>query len=141
LYFAASLTAGWVIGRYVPIPLTLPDLAGRWIAAALLLMAAALAAIPTSMFLRARTTVFPHRPANKLVIQGPYRFTRNPMYVGMACLYSGVSILLEWWWALILLPGVLFLLQRNVIYREEAYLHRRFGAEYDHYREGVRRWI
>lgn len=141
LYYASGLAAGWLIGRLVPIPFELPASASNWIAAVLLIVAAALGALPISLFVRARTSFLPHRPANSLVIEGPYRFTRNPMYVGMGFLYAGLATLFQWWWALILLPAVLWAIDRIVISREEAYLRRRFGSDYERYCTRVRRWL
>jgi len=76
-----------------------------------------------------------------LVIWGPYRFTRNPMYVGMATLYVGGTLLLNDLWPLALLPVVITLVQRRVIAKEEAYLERTFGDVYRAYKARVRRWI
>lgn len=141
LYYVAGLAVGWLIGRLVPIPFEVPAAASNWIAAVLLIVAVALGAIPISLFLRSKTTILPHRPVNTLVIEGPYRFTRNPMYVGMGFLYAGIATWFHWWWALILLPVVLWAIDRIVISREEAYLRRRFGSDYDRYCAQVRRWL
>lgn len=92
-------------------------------------------------FLHARTAVFPNRPASRLVVSGPYRFTRNPMYLGFTVAYLGGTLLVSSIWPLLLLPFVLFALTRSVIRREERYLAAAFGAEYDTYRRRVRRWV
>ena len=92
-------------------------------------------------FLHARTTVFPNRPANRLVVSGPYRLTRNPMYLGLTLAYLGGTVLVNSVWPLLLLPLVLLALTRSVIRREERYLAAAFGAEYDAYRRRVRRWV
>ena len=92
-------------------------------------------------FLRVRTAIIPYKPASTLVTGGIYRWTRNPMYLGMALLYAGFAILFDSLFALLLLPAVLFLIQTQVIKREEAYLERRFGDDFRAYRARVRRWI
>jgi protein-S-isoprenylcysteine O-methyltransferase Ste14 len=79
--------------------------------------------------------------ASALVVSGPYRFTRNPMYVGLAVLTVAVALFLDTWWPVLLLVPVLFTIQRFVIAREEKYLQRRFGAEYTAYAQRVRRWV
>ena len=94
-----------------------------------------------SLFFRARTHLIPNRPANALVMAGPYRFTRNPMYVSLTAVYLGVCVLMLSLWALLLLPLVLMVIYTKVIAPEEAYLERRFGGEYAHYRKRVRRWL
>jgi len=75
------------------------------------------------------------------VVQGPYRFTRNPMYVGLAALYAGVTLLVNSLWPLLLLPVVLVVIRWRVIAREEAYLERKFGDVYRTYTTRVRRWL
>jgi protein-S-isoprenylcysteine O-methyltransferase Ste14 len=100
-----------------------------------------LALSAVSLFSRARTHLIPNRPANSLVIAGPYRFTRNPMYVALTVAYLGVCVLMQSLWALVLLPLVLATISRKVIAPEEAYLERRFGGEYGEYKTRVRRWL
>lgn len=92
-------------------------------------------------FLRAGTSPSPYRPSTSLVVSGPYRFTRNPMYLGFTLLYLGVTFWVNSLWPVLLLPLVIVLMQRGVIQREEAYLERRFGEEYRQYRASVRRWL
>ena len=93
------------------------------------------------LFRRARTSVVPMRPTTALVTSGPYRFTRNPMYVGMAVLYLALALSLGVIWALALLPAVLYLVDRLVIVREEHYLETKFGENYREYKQRVRRWL
>jgi protein-S-isoprenylcysteine O-methyltransferase Ste14 len=95
----------------------------------------------TSRFMRAGTPVIPFKPSTALVVDGPYRFSRNPIYLGMAALYVGLAFLLGWMLALILLPVVLVAVDRLVIAREEPYLERKFGQDYVEYKGRVRRWI
>jgi protein-S-isoprenylcysteine O-methyltransferase Ste14 len=92
-------------------------------------------------FRRHHTAIIPHKPASTIVTDGPYRFTRNPMYVGLALQFAGVSLLLDSWWAIALLPVVVAIIDRSVIAREERYLASAFGADYGAYRLRVRRWI
>lgn len=92
-------------------------------------------------FARQKTTVIPNRPARALVLDGPFRFTRNPLYLALAFLAIGAGLWLNTWWVLILLLPAIALVDHFVIRREEAYLRRRFGAEYDAYTARVRRWL
>ncbi len=92
-------------------------------------------------FRRAGTAITPHHSANRLVVSGPYRFTRNPMYTGLTIVYIGVSALLGSEWPLLLLPLVLFIVFHFVIEREERYLADAFGSEYAEFRRRVRRWL
>lgn len=92
-------------------------------------------------FARSRTAILPMRSASLIVTHGPYRFTRNPMYTGMALSYIGGAMVANSLWALLTLPLVLFALNRLVISREERYLSSAFPEEYESYRLSVRRWL
>ena len=92
-------------------------------------------------FTRARTSVLPFRPASAMVTSGPYRFSRNPMYVGLTLLYVGLALLTGMAWPLVMLPLALVALTGLVIRREERYLEGAFGGEYAAYRARVRRWL
>ena len=107
----------------------------------LIAMGAALMAWAIVTFTRARTTVLPYRPASRVVSSGPFRFSRNPIYVADTLIYAGVSLLTRTVWPLVMLPFVLVALYAFVITREERYLGEAFGTEYAEYRRRVRRWV
>ena len=92
-------------------------------------------------FTRARTTVLPYRPASQVVSSGPFRFSRNPIYLADTLIYAGMSLLTRMAWPLVVLPFVLVALYALVIKREERYLGEAFGTEYAEYRRRVRRWV
>ena len=92
-------------------------------------------------FRRARTTTVPGRSSSRLVTWGPYRVSRNPMYVGLAVAYLGEAILLHQGWPPVLLPLVFAYVNCIVIPVEEAKLTEVFGAEYGSYQRRVRRWL
>jgi protein-S-isoprenylcysteine O-methyltransferase Ste14 len=81
------------------------------------------------------------RPTTALVTSGPYRLTRNPMYLGMAFLYAGLALSFGVTWSLAFLPLVLLAVDRLAILREEHYLEAKFGEEYRRYKARVRRWL
>jgi protein-S-isoprenylcysteine O-methyltransferase Ste14 len=91
--------------------------------------------------LTAKTTLNPHHPTTALVFSGPYRFSRNPMYVGLTLLFAGLATFFQIPWGLALLPVVVWLINIWVIVPEEQYLEQKFGAEYSNYKSTVRRWI
>ncbi|MGB6968314.1 MAG: isoprenylcysteine carboxylmethyltransferase family protein, partial [Methyloceanibacter sp.] len=76
-----------------------------------------------------------------LLETGPYRFTRNPIYIGLVILYFGLAIVLTSAWMLVLLLPVLIVLQRGVVEREEAYLKTKFGDAYRQYQARMPRWL
>lgn len=108
-----------------------------------LLIAAGLSVLLWAMltFTVARTAILPSRPARTIVATGPFRYSRNPMYVGLSSIYIGLSLLMGMAWPILLLPLVLLSLYALVIRREERYLDDAFGEEYAAYRGRVRRWL
>jgi protein-S-isoprenylcysteine O-methyltransferase Ste14 len=140
LIFLAGLAAGFALEALLP-GSTVPDLV-RWIAGgAFLLAGLGLLATFNAAFGRADTAVEPWKPTTAIVSSGPYRFTRNPAYLGMALTYIGIALLADALWALAPLPVVLAVVTTGVIKREERYLEQKFGSEYTDYRRRVRRWI
>jgi protein-S-isoprenylcysteine O-methyltransferase Ste14 len=91
--------------------------------------------------LSAKTSLNPHRPTTALVFSGPYRFSRNPMYIGLTLLYAGLMVFFQITWGLLLLPFVIWLITIWVIIPEEKYLETKFGNEYLNYKSSVRRWV
>jgi protein-S-isoprenylcysteine O-methyltransferase Ste14 len=89
----------------------------------------------------ADTTMHINKPASSLIQQGPFRYSRNPGYLSLTMLYAGIAVLRNALWAILLLPLVLYVIQREVIEREERYLERTFGEEYLAYKARVRRWV
>jgi protein-S-isoprenylcysteine O-methyltransferase Ste14 len=85
------------------------------------------------------SNVDPYEPTTALVVEGPYRFTRNPLYVGMTLLKGGISARTNAFWAILLLPFVLIVMRRGVIEREERYLERLFGERCLRYKARVGR--
>jgi protein-S-isoprenylcysteine O-methyltransferase Ste14 len=92
-------------------------------------------------FRRAGTTPNPTKPTTALAFGGPYRFTRNPMYLGLVLLVVGLALVMNSIWLVIMSVPVLLLLRQAVILREERYLEGKFGEDYLAYKKRVRRWI
>jgi len=118
----------------------LPRLGSPQIGTFLAIIGLAIGVWALATMLRAGTHPDPSRPSTVLVTGGPYRFSRNPMYVAMTILYVGAALLFRIIPALILLPIALLLLEFGVIRREERYLEAKFGDRYRDYRSRVRRW-
>ncbi|MFI5340539.1 MAG: methyltransferase family protein [Candidatus Methylomirabilales bacterium] len=90
---------------------------------------------------RVGTSQNPRRPTTALVITGPFRISRNPLYLSLLCLYVGIAIFVNGLWPLLLAVPLVALLRSGVIGPEERYLERKFGDEYRQYRSRVRRWL
>jgi protein-S-isoprenylcysteine O-methyltransferase Ste14 len=89
----------------------------------------------------ADTPTSPYKPVYHIATEGPFRYTRNPAYLSMTMMYTGIASLANALWAILLLPVALLVIQRGVIEREERYLEGKFGEEYLSYKARVRRWI
>lgn len=129
LIYVAGFVLGLALERFLPV-LVLPKIPSRVAAVLCIAVGVTIAVWSVGLFYRERTSFVPIKPTTTLVIYGPYRFTRNPMYLGLVCLYAGLALWFGVFWALILLPAVMALIQRYVIIREEQYLERKFGGEY-----------
>ncbi len=140
LILAVFFTLGILCERWFPTP-TIPAPWRQLSAGFCLAASGVLFAWGLTCFARARTNPIPFHNSAALLTSGPYRFSRNPLYVSAALLYAGLAL---WWkvlWALPLLPLALAALRRLVIDKEESLLGSRFGAEYLAYKGRVRRWL
>lgn len=140
LYYVAGFVAGVILDLLVGLPI-----GGRpvttVIGGVIAVVGFAFAQTGVLGIIRNKTTMVPHHAVATLVTTGAYRWSRNPMYTGLAILYLGGALLLGSWWPIVLLPLVLVAVTMLVIRPEERYLGERFGAEYAAYRAHVRRWL
>ncbi|HYW30363.1 MAG TPA: isoprenylcysteine carboxylmethyltransferase family protein [Gemmatimonas sp.] len=140
--YVAGFALGALLEPALPLAVQIPT--GRWIdAIGLGLMVVGVGVLYTGIvtFRRARTPVYPNRPAKLVVSHGIYAHTRNPMYVGLAALYLGGVVTTGLLWPLVLFPLVIVVIRTQVIAREERHLTEKFGGEYTEYTRRVRRWL
>jgi protein-S-isoprenylcysteine O-methyltransferase Ste14 len=123
--------------------LALPIFSGAafWPGLALVALAVGLLIWGRQTLVTGGTNVDPSLPSTAVVTSGPYRFSRNPLYMGLAVVYLGLTLALDTWWGIILLAPVLIVMHQGVIQREERYLERKFGDGYRQYRAAVRRYL
>lgn len=140
LTFVAGLLAGAGIQYFVPLP-ALSGTARHLAGIPLVVLSLLLGGSAFATLRRAQTSPSPYEPTTAIVATGPYRFTRNPIYLSFVLLVVGLAILLQITWAIVLLPLVIAVIQWGVILPEERYLSGRFGESYDAYRRKVRRWL
>lgn len=141
LIFAGGLLVGLLLHRQFPARF-LPRGWTRILSGGLLIaLAVSLVRQAFGEMQRAHTSPNPHEPVTEIVVNGPYRFSRNPIYLAFTLFYTGIAIMVNSLWTMLLLPLVLFITIRGVIEREERYLERKFGDTYVRYKENVRRWI
>jgi protein-S-isoprenylcysteine O-methyltransferase Ste14 len=135
-----ALLLGWGLGRLWPIDVNWPAWS-RWIGWVLLIASPVLAISAVRAFRRHHTAVKPLGQVTTIVASGPFRYTRNPMYVSLLVLQVGGILAFRLPWAAILLVPVFLALHFGVIVPEEAYLAAAFGEPYRLYQQRVRRWL
>lgn len=140
LLFGGTLIVGLLLNALRPVA-WLPRRAMRWLGLPLIGAGLGLGGWAFRTMRRAHTNVDPRQSTTTIVATGPFRYTRNPIYVSMSLVYLGVAALVNAGTALVLLPGILLVIRRGVIDREEHYLERKFGEEYLRYKQQVRRWL
>lgn len=140
--FAAFLLAGWGIDKWLgTATISSTALWQKALAVGLIVAGLGIEMWAGGLFHRAGTNVIPYKPATTLVTDGPYRFSRNPMYVGFALTYLGLAFGLNTPIAIGLLLPCLIVMTWGVVLREERYLEDKFGQPYRDYKAKVRRWL
>jgi protein-S-isoprenylcysteine O-methyltransferase Ste14 len=130
------------IGHVVfPLPVTSTGLIIRLFGVFMLIISALLARWSFLTMRKIGTSANPNKESVALSTSGPFAFTRNPIYLAMTGLYIGAGALLNSWWALFLLPPLLYLMHKGVILREERSLRAQFGDADDAYKATVRRGL
>jgi protein-S-isoprenylcysteine O-methyltransferase Ste14 len=140
LVYLISLLSGAIMQLATPFPF-LPGALAVPLGAPLVVVAIALFAYSIATFRAAGTPVPAQRPTTMIVRTGPYRFSRNPIYLALSVLQLGIAMWANSVWLLAMLVGAVALMHYFVIRREEEYLERRFGVQYLDYKASVRRWL
>src|SRR5262245_38660271 len=140
LVYLASILIGVVIHLARPLPL-LPGGLAVPLGVPLVAVAIALLCYSVAKFRAVGTPVPARKPTTAIVRTGPYRFSRNPIYLSFTLFQLGIAIWVNSVWLVATLVGAVALIQCLVIRREERYLERKFGAEYLDYKASVRRWL
>jgi protein-S-isoprenylcysteine O-methyltransferase Ste14 len=140
LIYFGMLALGVLIERVFPLDF-LPDGVTSILGGVLVAVGVGIVFFAIRAMRRAGTPVDPYKPTTALVIDGPFRFTRNPLYLSLTLVYLGITSLMNAFWPLMLLPAALVIMQRGVIIPEERYLESKFGEEYLRYKAKVRRWL
>jgi protein-S-isoprenylcysteine O-methyltransferase Ste14 len=140
LVYLVSLVTGSVMQFAMPLPFVPRGLAAP-VGAPLVMVAIALFAYAVMKFRAAGTPVPARKPTTVIVRTGPYRFSRNPIYLAFSLLQLGIAVWVNSLWLIATLVTAVALIHYVVIPREERYLEGRFGAQYLDYKTSVRRWL
>ncbi|HEX5042703.1 MAG TPA: isoprenylcysteine carboxylmethyltransferase family protein [Candidatus Polarisedimenticolaceae bacterium] len=139
--FALTLAGASLLQWLFPLPFWQATWSRRILGALLFLAALVFARWGERTMHRAGTNVRPDRPATAIVEDGPFRYTRNPLYLGVTAMFVGVAQMANSAWFLLVLVPMLVVLHFGVVRREERYLEAKFGEPYRAYRERVRRYL
>ncbi len=135
-YLLGALLVNWILPFSEPWPFILRIAGGVMAIVGFILGGSAI-----SQMRKAHISPDPHHPVSALVTGGPYRFTRNPIYLGFFLIYLGFTFLDGTLWGLLASPFLFWTITHAVIHAEEIYLDEKFGDEYKMYRSRVRQWL
>ena len=139
--WALAVLAGLALNWLMPLPFVPGMLPAGWLGATVFALALVLVAWAIATMTRSGSNVPTSLPTTTIVGTGPYRFTRNPIYLGMFLGLAGLAIAFDNLWLLATLVPFALVIRYGVVAREEAYLERKFGDVYGRYRARVRRWL
>jgi protein-S-isoprenylcysteine O-methyltransferase Ste14 len=140
IYLALSLVAMYLLDRYFPVG----HIGGPFVwgfASAFISLGLMCILISAGLFKRAGTPLIPFHKSTALVTDGPYKYTRNPMYLGMVLILVGAAVILGSLLPWMVIPAFALIIQQRFILPEERFLEELFGEEYLDYKEQVRRWV
>jgi protein-S-isoprenylcysteine O-methyltransferase Ste14 len=140
LLFLGFLAGGVVLNLLRPLPIA-TSIATRIAGGVLVLIGLSLAIWGRKTMTRSGTNVNPRQPTTALVLTGPFRYIRNPLYVAMFLMYTGLALLINTAWMIVLIAILFPLMHWGVVLREERYLERKFGEAYSRYCAVTRRWV
>jgi protein-S-isoprenylcysteine O-methyltransferase Ste14 len=136
-----AIFAGFTLDWLEPLPFMPTEALAVWLGAIVFALALALAFWAVATMTRSGSNVPTSRPTTTIVETGPYRFSRNPIYLGMGLALIGLAVTFDTLWLLVTLVPFAFVSRYGVVAREEAYLGRKFGDVYRSYCSRVRRWL
>ncbi len=140
LLYGAALVVVIVLRWFWPMPIFAHSIA-LWLGLVILVPGLGLAAWGRRTMQAAGTNVDPTLPTTAIATSGPFRFSRNPLYIALTLVHLGITLAANTWWGIIVLVPLLIIMHRAVILREERYLEQKFGDSYKQYRFKVRRYL
>ncbi len=140
LLYGAAFVVVLVFRWFWPIPIFGRAVA-LWPGLALIVLGVGTAIWGRRMMQAAGTSIDPALPTTAIVTSGPFRYSRNPLYLALSLLYLGLTLAFNTWWGIVVLVPILGIMHRGVVLREERYLEQKFGESYRQYRSKVRRYL
>ncbi len=140
VYLLAALLLAVALHFLAPVTTIIPN-PFSWIGVAIIIIGVLVVVFPAVSFTAADTTIKPFQESSSLVLSGLYRYTRNPMYVGMVIIIVGTDVLLGSLTPFIAPVFFVLIINKMVISVEEQMLEEAFGDDYRNYKKEVRRWV
>lgn len=142
LIYVLTFFASVLLQRIFPLSISFFDSTAAYILGWIFIAANIIFIMPALVrFYKSKNTLVLIKPANSLQTTGVYTLSRNPMYMGLLLLYSGLAFLNGNWWTVLCIPILVLIITNYIIKSEENYLLRAFGAAFIDYKKKVRRWI
>ncbi len=141
ILFFGALASAALLDRLVPLPMPWTGAAASVVGLVLMLAGSGLMLWAFASFRQARTTVLPHLRSDALITTGPFRRSRNPIYLAEAIILAGLALHYGALWYALAIPPFVMAVTRLAIMREEAHLLARFGDAWRTYADSVRRWL
>ena len=140
LLYAAALGIALALRWWRPLPIGTPT-ATLWSGIVFLGLGLGFIVWGRTTLLAAGTAIDPKRRTTVLVTRGPFRLSRNPLYVALTGVFLGLTLMVDTWWGVGALAPLLVVMHYGVVLREESYLEAKFGDAYRNYRINVRRYL
>ena len=140
LIYLGCLGMGLAVDYFAPLSFLPQDLQ-YWIGFPTIALSFVLFGFVLREFSRSNTSIDHRKPTSEIISTGPFRHSRNPVYVSMTLFVIGVAIAVDSFWGLLMAIPAVLITHQFVVLREEAYLAHKFGDEYRRYKQNVRRWI
>lgn len=141
IIYLISILIGLVLHLWWRPVRLVPHGVGFWLGWIVFLLSAFTLILCFREFHRWATPINPHRPTARIIRTGPFRYSRNPVYMSLGGLQAGVALIIDSFWVLGMVVPALVVVYAGVILREERYLDGKFGAEYRSYKAAVGRWL
>jgi protein-S-isoprenylcysteine O-methyltransferase Ste14 len=140
LLYAGAFVVVLVFRWFRPMPIV-GGAAAVWPGLACVALGIGLATWGRRTMQAAGTNINPYRPSTAIVTSGPFRYSRNPLYLALTLLYVGLTLAFNTWWGIAVLVPLVIVMHTGVVLREERYLEQKFGESYRQYRSEVRRYL
>jgi protein-S-isoprenylcysteine O-methyltransferase Ste14 len=140
--FFVLLIAGYAGNRIMPFNFKFPSLIVSLLIGMLILtISGAIAAAAIIVMMKNKTAINYNKPTTKFILKGPFRFTRNPLYLSLLMAMAATAFIADSLWYLVFFVIMFLIFNFGIVAREERYLTKSFGEEYIQYKNKVRRWI